>query len=403
MEAKKGGLMGNLLQRTVVCLVLNVLLCSGADGLKLGKSVQRANGVCATFVIPWGYGCDEFMVETDDGFLLGLQKITSPKSSGKSKGPAFLYHGILIGGDSWLLNPPEESLPFMLADTGYDVWIGNTRTTSFSFNHVSLRREEKSFWDWSVDELWQYDLAAMLEFVHSKSQSKISYIGFSQGTQAAFAAFSEGKLIDMVKNVVMLAPVAYVDHATSPIPIAAVKLYVDKIVENLPLYAFDTQIISGKALIEFICTSSNLPCIEGLTTLVTGPNCCINESRRAWYDKYEAQATSAKNLFHLVQQYRAKTFAKYDYGAKENLQRYGQKTPPSYDMSKIPKDIHLMLIQAEKDAIAVPSDIKHLLNELKSKPTFVSIPTYAHLDFVVATNANRLVYDKVLDFLGQPT
>jgi hypothetical protein len=39
---------------------------------------------------------------------------------------------------TWLLNSPEESLAFILADSGFDVWISNTRGTRFSRGHVSL-------------------------------------------------------------------------------------------------------------------------------------------------------------------------------------------------------------------------------------------------------------------------
>lgn len=41
-------------------------------------------------------------------------------------------------GLSWLLASPEESLPFVLADHGFDVWIANTRGTRWSRRHVSL-------------------------------------------------------------------------------------------------------------------------------------------------------------------------------------------------------------------------------------------------------------------------
>lgn len=41
-------------------------------------------------------------------------------------------------GMTWLLNSPEQSLALILADHGYDVWIANTRGTSFSRRHVSL-------------------------------------------------------------------------------------------------------------------------------------------------------------------------------------------------------------------------------------------------------------------------
>jgi len=39
---------------------------------------------------------------------------------------------------TWLINPPDEALGFILADNGYDVWISNTRGTKYSRSHKSL-------------------------------------------------------------------------------------------------------------------------------------------------------------------------------------------------------------------------------------------------------------------------
>ena len=47
------------------------------------------------------------------------------------------------GGDAWFLNSPEESLGFILADHGFDVWVGNVRGTRWSHGHVSLSVKDK--------------------------------------------------------------------------------------------------------------------------------------------------------------------------------------------------------------------------------------------------------------------
>lgn len=50
--------------------------------------------------------------------------------------------GVGVGGVqdgmTWLLNTPEQDLPLILADKGFDVWIANTRGTRYSRRHVSL-------------------------------------------------------------------------------------------------------------------------------------------------------------------------------------------------------------------------------------------------------------------------
>lgn len=47
------------------------------------------------------------------------------------------------GGDAWFLNSPEESLGFILADHGFDVWVGNVRGTRWSHGHISLSVRDK--------------------------------------------------------------------------------------------------------------------------------------------------------------------------------------------------------------------------------------------------------------------
>lgn len=50
---------------------------------------------------------------------------------------------LVQGGDAWFLNSARESLGFILADNGFDVWIGNVRGTRWSHGHTSVSEDEK--------------------------------------------------------------------------------------------------------------------------------------------------------------------------------------------------------------------------------------------------------------------
>lgn len=72
---------------------------------------------------------------------------------------------------------------YLLADNGYDVWLGNSRGNDHCLNHRTLSVESKEFWDFSFHEIGFFDLPAMIDFVLNRTSSeKLFYVGHSQGT-----------------------------------------------------------------------------------------------------------------------------------------------------------------------------------------------------------------------------
>uniref|UniRef100_A0A8C2BPA4 Lipase, gastric n=1 Tax=Cyprinus carpio TaxID=7962 RepID=A0A8C2BPA4_CYPCA len=136
----------------------------------------------------------------------------------KAKPVVFLQHGLLAAGSNWVTNLPNTSLGFLLADAGFDVWIGNSRGNTWSRKHVSLDPKQKEYWQFSHDELAKKDLPAVINFITTTTgQEQIFYVGHSQGTTIAFIAFST--MLDLASKIKMffaLAPVATVGLTKSP-------------------------------------------------------------------------------------------------------------------------------------------------------------------------------------------
>lgn len=42
-----------------------------------------------------------------------------------------------------MLNPTEDSLALMMANSGYEVWIGNTRSSNYTYGHLTYTRKDK--------------------------------------------------------------------------------------------------------------------------------------------------------------------------------------------------------------------------------------------------------------------
>ncbi|XXG50270.1 hypothetical protein AAC387_Pa02g4312 [Persea americana] len=128
------------------------------------------------------------------------------------------------------------SLGYILANSGFDVWITNTRGTRWRLKHQSFDPTKPSYWDWSWDELVQYELPAIVGFVHSQTGQKMHFVGYSLGTLIALSSFSlsEGKQVDKLKSATLLTPIAYLGHITTVIGQLAAKVFVGEIVSPLP-------------------------------------------------------------------------------------------------------------------------------------------------------------------------
>ncbi|KAG8642239.1 hypothetical protein MANES_12G068700v8 [Manihot esculenta] len=366
-------------------------------------SPNNTDSLCNSMVETQGYICQEHKVTSEDGYILSLQRMPAGRSGKLADNPpVLLQHGLSSDGATWLSNSPDESLAFILADNGYDVWIANTRGSRFSRGHTSLTPYDPAYWDWTWDELAAHDLPAMFQYVHQQTGQKLHYVGHSLGTLTALAVLSQEKLPNMLRSAALLSPIAYLNQITSLLSKAAADAFLVEEIYWLGLREFDPQGQATSKLLEYICSEPGVDCTN-LWTAVTGANCCLNSSNIL--DNL-SQPTATKNMIHLSQMIRTGNIAMYDYGNEEdNMEHYNESTPPVYNMESIPKDFPLFLSYGVKDSLSDPADVGVLLQNLKDhdadKLTVLSVEDYAHLDFVFGVNANNVVYHPVMAFFNR--
>ncbi|XP_004300834.1 PREDICTED: triacylglycerol lipase 2-like [Fragaria vesca subsp. vesca] len=388
-------------------LLFMALVC--VAGCTQAKGLGVDSNICKSLVETRGYPCQEHQVITKDGYILGLQRIPygryGDKSTMHKRPPVLLQHGLTLDAASWLLNPPNQALAFMLADKGFDVWLANTRGTDSSRGHRSLSANDPAYWEWTWEQLAAYDLPAMFNYVNKQTGQKLHYVGHSLGTLTLLAGLSQQKLRNLLRSAALLSPIAHLSHVSTPLVRVATQTYMAEQFYIHGLREFPPLGQLEQTMQTVLCMHPGVECYNRMAA-VTGPNCCISPSSLALYYRQTPQSTSTKNVVHLSQMIRSGTVSSFDYTLPlTNRQHYRQSTPPVYNMAKIPKDIPLFISFGGRDALSDVNDVKILLNDLKNhdKDKFVVqyINEYAHLDFVFGWNANQKVYDPMLAFFGR--
>ena len=75
-----------------------------------------------------GYDIEPHYITTDDGYILTMFRISTTSESKERKvRSVLLQHGLLDSSYTWVCNFQEQSLGYILADAGFDVWFGNNR------------------------------------------------------------------------------------------------------------------------------------------------------------------------------------------------------------------------------------------------------------------------------------
>ncbi|XP_042909900.1 gastric triacylglycerol lipase-like [Parasteatoda tepidariorum] len=277
-----------------------------------------------------GYPVENHFAYTEDGYELSLQRIPYGKlnkETGNRK-PVLLQHGLMQSSADWVINYPHQSLGFLLADNGYDVWLGNTRGGAYSRQHLNFQTNSKDFWDFSFDQMAEYDLPAMIDYIlNTTKEDNLVYIGHSQGTTIAFALLSERPLYnEKIKLFVALAPEVEVSHVKSIVSYLVPYFeYIESIMNTFGVYEFMSNNPAQQFITRNLCASKSAFICENIMYMVFGKDSeQYNQTRTPVYASHFPNGASMKNIVHFSQMVKSKKFRKFDYG-KENWKYYNQK------------------------------------------------------------------------------
>jgi len=369
-----------------------------------------------------GYPVEVHFVTTVDGYILelhripfGLHEATKKKRKKKNKmkrnkkAPRpviFLQHGLLCSSSDWILNPTNKALGYMLADRGYDVWMGNARGNTYSRQHVNLSTSDDQYWKFTWDEMGRYDIPAELNYVLNKTErQKLIYIGHSMGTTMFWVAMeTQPQLNERIELMVGLAPVASVAQMKSPVKFLTP--YFRQLELLFQFFGTHAFLPSGRLMRlfeKYACDQSKWESdfCENILFFLSGSDPDnFNEDMIPLITAHAPAGTSTHTMIHYMQEYvSSERFQRMDWGPKMNLEEYGTESPPPYNLTSVKAPV--VLFWGDNDWLATPKDVAWLAKRLDNLRGFyrVNSSTFNHLDFLWATNVDEILYVPLFNLL----
>ncbi|KAJ8978805.1 hypothetical protein NQ317_014275 [Molorchus minor] len=321
--------------------------------------------------------------------------------------PVYLQHG-LVATCANFVGLGKNSLAIVLADAGYDVWLGNYRGNQYSEEHVNLTVKDEAYWDHSLDEVANLDIPAIFNTIlsHSAPGSKIIFIGHSLGTSISlmYSAEYPEQSKHIMKMMVLLCPAYTLTNMISPFKTAAPSgsLILDT-VRQLKLERMVSQAGELRRVVVPLCTESPpmMQLCMQMYNLFYGPNTDLGPESIPVYFNQLPGGTSIKILNHAAD-FVLGNFRRYNYGPL-NYKYYGRPTPPVYDIKKIKVPVYLMF--SAQDWATPEADARNLWKHLSEEARYgirkIDMDTFNHIDFVFGRHAREIVYDPLVEVLNK--
>ena len=368
-----------------------------------------------------GYQVEIHKVKTEDDYINTAWRITGKIGSKdttepEKKPPVILQHGSGEDAASYLAMNKSNSLPLLLSDSGYDVWLTNTRGNIFSYEHMdivnhSVKVSSSDYFRYTFDEMAKYDVSEYIDYILDRSDhQKLSYVGASQGTTIFFAAADVVEnLSDKVSAFVAYAPVVYVSNINNPFYWVLSRLHLNDI--SMFFKNYNSGVKPEMVNSNMRWASARFPTFFArLEQLIFGvhDDIKLDIQRLPVLFTHMPGGGSLFNSIHYQQMYFSGEFKMFDFGSpEENMKHYGQDTPPFYNTDRIRdtfSKVPSLLMVGEDDSIVRPKDLERLEKMLEGTLSkTVIIEGYNHANYGLATDCKQKVLEPTIDFIKSHT
>ncbi|XP_058828264.1 lipase 1-like [Topomyia yanbarensis] len=391
-----------VVQQPMMTPIILLLVLSFVVSILTQFSADDEDGILQTpqITIKYGYRTEVHKVETYDGFVVEMHRLTASPSTGQfdsGKPPVFIMHGLLGSSADWILIGSQNALPYLLSDRGYDVWLGNARGNRYSREHTYLTIDMKEYWDFSWHEIGLYDVPAMINHVlQSRRVEQLHYIGHSQGTTAFFVMMS--LMPEFNKKIIKLhalAPAAYLYHLNNPaIRFLTTHLHTAMNVVNiLGINQVMPSVPIFNHMASLFCPNNRQTCVKTMFLLSAGEYQDLDPKIIPVIVGHIPAGASIKQFVHYGQIVRSGRFRQFDYGSENNTQMYQSPEPPEYNLTYVRAPV--AIYYGTQDQLTHPMDVGRLARELPNLVLLRQL-TFNHLDFLLAADVKDVLYRDIL-------
>lgn len=359
-----------------------------------------------------GFHCEKHFVLTHQGYILEVHRIVTPYFKRKTCHPVILQHGLTGTSSNFIMASPHvplapnvvgQNLGFELAKRGRDVWLSNYRGNDYGMQHVSLSSSDEQFWNFTFDEISRFDMPAVIDYVQlATNHSKVSYIGHSQGTAVMFALLSDPvlsiKYNDVIQPFVAISPITRIGNATTIFRHLVKTLHSFSSSNEGPAFLKQSGLAKFKSI---LCNSPFRFLCKWYMFSMYGYNDQTNLTRLAVYTAHMG-STSKRNLRHFHQLFSSNRFARFDHGPEGNMQKFGQKESPLYDLTQI-RHNSIHVIYSLNDLFAPLDGVEQLSKDIANLKEMYEIQDAQanHADPLIGTDVAVEVNNKILNILKQ--
>ncbi|XP_004927318.1 lipase 3 [Bombyx mori] len=341
------------------------------------------------------YPVERHQVTTRDDYILQMHRIPAGRRSprktadqqSKGKNALLLIHGLFGSSGDFITMGRKKSLGYMLADAGFDVWLGNLRGNYYT-GHRTLNRSDPRFWEFSFEEHGKYDAPAMIDKVlNVTGHQKIIYIGYSMGTTTFFTFMSSHpEYKSKIVSFIALAPAVYLDNVK---PLATMFLKNMNIPDIMRSRGFISATFEPefKKFLGTLCNFRNpkTDVCSSLINLVVGEDNEQTDPDVRYMLVARMEPASWRQIEHYGKIALTGEFTSWEDGL------WGAVKP--YNLSNV--QVPVTLILGENDQLTERAQIMRLAEKL-NRTTSVHLksciwPKFNHLDFNFAIDVDKLV------------